>query len=158
MELNSLTDVLIEELGDLYSAENQLVEALPKMAGAAHSYEPREAFESHLEETTHHVERLDQAFVEMGIRFTPKTTCEAMKGLIEESDEVIGASGDSAAIDAALIGAAQRIEHYEVGAYGTARALADELLSTRRPRSSIRPSTRKAKPIRRSPSWRVAAC
>ena len=127
MELNSLTDVLIEELGDLYSAERQLVDALPKIAAAAHSYELREALESHLEETRHHVERLDQAFAEMGIRFAPTKTCEAMKGLIEEGDGVIGASGDSVAIDAALIGAAQRIEHYEIGAYGTARALAGEL-------------------------------
>ena len=127
MEFNSLTDVLIEELGDLYSAEKQLVDALPKIAAAAHSYELREALESHLEETRHHVERLDQAFAELGIRFAPTKTCEAMKGLIEEGDGVIGASGDSVAIDAALIGAAQRIEHYEIGAYGTARALAGEL-------------------------------
>ena len=127
MEFNSLTDVLIEELGDLYSAEKQLVDALPKIAAAAHSYELREAVESHLEETRHHVERLDQAFAELGIRFAPTKTCEAMKGLIEEGDGVIGASGDSVAIDAALIGAAQRIEHYEIGAYGTARALAGEL-------------------------------
>jgi ferritin-like metal-binding protein YciE len=127
MELNSLTDVLIEELGDLHSAETQLVEALPRMAAAAHSYELREALESHLEETTHHVERLDQAFSEMGIRFAPRKTCEAMKGLIAEGDDLIGARGDSVAIDAALIGAAQRIEQYEIGAYGTARALAGEL-------------------------------
>jgi ferritin-like metal-binding protein YciE len=127
MEFDSLTDVLIEELGDLHSAEKQLVDALPNMAAAAHSYELREALESHLEETRHHVERLDEAFAEMGIRFAPTKTCEAMKGLINEGDEVIGASGDSVAIDAALIGAAQRIEHYEIGAYGTARALAGEL-------------------------------
>jgi ferritin-like metal-binding protein YciE len=127
MEFNSLTDVLLEELGDLYSAENQLVDALPNMAAAAHSYELREALESHLAETTHHVERLDQAFAEMGIRFPPTTTCRAMKGLIEEGDDVIATTGDSVAIDAALIGAAQRIEHYEIGAYGTARALAAAL-------------------------------
>ncbi len=127
MEFNSLTDVLIKELGDLRSAETQLVEALPKMAAAAHSYELREALESHLEETTHHVERLDQAFAEMGIRFAPTETCEAMKGLIEDGADVIGATGDSVAIDAALIGAAQRIEDYEIGAYDTARALAGEL-------------------------------
>lgn len=127
MEFNSLTDVLIEELGDLHSAEQQLLDALPKLAAAAHSYELREALESHLEETTHHVERLDQAFAEMGIRFAPTKTCQAMKGLIDESDDVIAATGDSVAIDAALIGAAQRIEQYEIGAYGTARALAGEL-------------------------------
>ena len=127
MEFNSLTDVLIEELGDLHSAEQQLLDALPKLAAAAHSYELQEALESHLEETTHHVERLDQAFAEMGIRFAPTKTCQAMKGLIDESDDVIAATGDSVAIDAALIGAAQRIEQYEIGAYGTARALAGEL-------------------------------
>jgi ferritin-like metal-binding protein YciE len=127
MEFNSLTDVLVEELGCLYSAEKQLVDGLPKMAEAAHSYELREALESQLAETTHHVERLDQAFSELGIRFVPSKTCEAMKGLIDDSDDVIAATGDSVAIDAALIGAAQRIEHYEIGAYGTARALAGEL-------------------------------
>jgi ferritin-like metal-binding protein YciE len=127
MEFNSLTDVLIEELGDLHSAEQQLLDALPKLAAAAHSYALREALESHLEETTHHVERLDRAFAEMGIRFAPTKTCQAMKGLIDDSDDVIAATGDSVAIDAALIGAAQRIEQYEIGAYGTARALAGEL-------------------------------
>ncbi len=127
MEYNTLTEVLIDELGDLHSAERQLVEALPKLAGAAHSYELREALESHLEETTRHVERLDQAFTEMGIRFAPTKPGQAMKGLIEEAEYVVAATGDSVAIDAALIGAAQRIEQYEVGAYGTAHALADEL-------------------------------
>ena len=100
MELNSLTDVLIEELGDLHSAEQQLLDALPKLAAAAHSYELREALESHLKETTHHVERLDQAFAEMGIRFAPTKTCQAMKGLVDETDDVVAATGDSVAIDA----------------------------------------------------------
>jgi ferritin-like metal-binding protein YciE len=127
MELNSLTDVLVEELGDLYSAEQQLVEALPKLAAAAHSYELREAFESHLEETRVHVERLEQAFAEMSIRFIPKKISKAMQGLIEEGDDIVNATGDSVAIDAALIGAAQRVEHYEIASYGTARALAAEL-------------------------------
>jgi ferritin-like metal-binding protein YciE len=127
MEFNSLVDVLVEELGDLYSAEQQLLTAMPKLAAAAHSYDLREALESHLEETTHHVERLDQAFAEMGIRFVPTKTCQAMKGLIDEGDDIIAATGDSVALDAALIGAAQRIEHYEISAYGTARALAGEL-------------------------------
>lgn len=127
MELSSLTDVLVEELGDLYSAEQQLVDALPKMAAAAHSYELREAFESHLEETRAHVERLEQVFAEMSIRFVPKKTGKAMQGLIEESDEIANATGDSVAIDAALIGVGQRVEHYEIASYGTARALAGEL-------------------------------
>lgn len=127
MELSSLTDVLVEELGDLYSAEQQLVEALPKMAAAAHSYELRGAFESHLEETRVHVERLEQAFAELGIRFAPTKTCRAMQGLLEEGNEIITATGDSVALDSALIGAGQRIEHYEIASYGTARALAGEL-------------------------------
>ena len=100
---------------------------MPKLAAAAHSYEVREALESHLEETKHHVERLDQVFAELGIRFPPSKTCPAMKGLIDESDGIVAATGDSVALDAALIGAAQRIEHYEIAAYGTARALAGEL-------------------------------
>ena len=127
MELNSLSDVLVEELGELHSAEQQLVEALPKMASAAHSYELREAFESHLKETRSHVERLEQAFADMGIRFAPSKTCQAMLGLLQDSDDIINATGDSVAIDAALIGAAQRVEHYEIACYGTARALAGEL-------------------------------
>jgi ferritin-like metal-binding protein YciE len=127
MELGSLSDVLVNELGDLYSAEQQLVEALPRMASAANSYELREAFESDMQETRSHVERLDQAFADMGIRFAPSNTCHAMQGLLEDNDAIINATGDSVAIDAALIGAAQRVEHFEISCYGTARALAGEL-------------------------------
>ena len=127
MEINSLSDVLVDVLGDLYSGERQLLDALPKMASAAHSYELREAFESHLVETRTHVERLDQAFTEMGIRFAPSKTSRAMEGLIQDGDAVATATGDSVAIDAALIAVAQRIEHHEIAAYGTARSLAGEL-------------------------------
>jgi ferritin-like metal-binding protein YciE len=127
MELNSLSDVLVNQLGELYSAEQQLVEALPNMAAAAHSYELREAFESHLQETRSHVERLDQVFAEMEIRFAPSKRCHAMEGLLQDSDDIINATGDSVAIDAALISAAQQVEHYEIASYGTAHALADEL-------------------------------
>jgi ferritin-like metal-binding protein YciE len=127
MELNSLSDVLVNQLGELYSAEQQLVEALPNMASAAHSYELREAFETHLQETRSHVERLDQVFAEMEIRFVPSKRCHAMEGLLQDSDDIINATGDSVAIDAALISAAQHIEHYEIASYGTAHALADEL-------------------------------
>jgi ferritin-like metal-binding protein YciE len=126
MELNSLSDVLIEELADLYSAEQQLIVALPLMAAAAHAYELRNAFESHLEETRGHVERLEQAFSEREL-LLPSRTCKAMKGLVQEATDIIKATGDPVAIDVALIGAAQRIEHYEIAGYGTARALADEL-------------------------------
>jgi ferritin-like metal-binding protein YciE len=124
MEFNSLSDVLVDELGNLHSAEQQLLEALPNMAAAAHAYELREAFEAHLEETRSHVERLERAFAEMGIRFAPSKTCNAMQGLLQDNDDIVNATGDSVAIDAALIGAAQRVEHYEIACYGTARALA----------------------------------
>jgi ferritin-like metal-binding protein YciE len=126
MQFNSLTDVLVAELADLYSAEQQLVEALPKMAKAAHAGELRDAFEAHLDETRNHVIRLERAFEDLRIAL-PHETCEAMQGLLREGDEIIAATGDPASIDAALIGAAQRVEHYEMAGYGKARALAGEL-------------------------------
>ena len=126
MKLNSLNDVLTDQLADLYSAERQLVEALPKVAGAASSTELRDAIEEHLEETRGHVRRLEQAFGELGIS-PPSEECEAMKGLIAEGEKVIKAEGDPSAKDAALIAAAQRVEHYEIAGYGTVRTLAREL-------------------------------
>jgi ferritin-like metal-binding protein YciE len=126
MELNSLEDVLVEELADLYSAESQLVDALPRMAAAAHSPELRSVFEHHFEETTEHKRRLARAFADLG-REVPDNTCKAMQGLIGEGNDVIESHGASSALDAALIGALQRVEHYEISAYGTARALANEL-------------------------------
>jgi ferritin-like metal-binding protein YciE len=126
MHLDSLNDVLREELADLYSAEQQLVAALPKMAAAAHSKELRKAFEDHLAETRTHVQRLEQAFGELDGAI-PKETCDAMKGLIKEGSEVVEATGDAVARDVALIGAAQRVEHYEIAGYGTAKAIAGEL-------------------------------
>ena len=88
MELNSLTDVLVEELGDLFSAEQQLVAALPKLAAAADSYELRDMFEAHLADTHGHVDRLREIFDEMGIRFAPTKTSSAMEGLIANGDEI----------------------------------------------------------------------
>ena len=126
MQFNSLRDVLQEQLEDILSAERQLVEALPKMAKAASSEELREAVEHHLEETRGHVQRAQEALGELGVSST-STVCEGMKGLIEEGEEIIQATGDSLAKDAALIAAAQRVEHYEIAAYGTARQLADDL-------------------------------
>jgi ferritin-like metal-binding protein YciE len=126
MKLNSLNDVLVDQLADLYSAERQLVEALPKMASAASSTELREAIEEHLEETRGHVRRIEQAFSQLDIS-PPSEECEAMQGLIAEGEKVIQSQGDSNAKDAALIAAAQRVEHYEIAAYGTARTLAREL-------------------------------
>jgi ferritin-like metal-binding protein YciE len=126
MQLRSLEDVFDEQLADLLSAERQLVAALPKVAGAASSDKLRTALEHHLEETRGHVTRLEQVVGMLG-REIPTEHCEAMEGLIKEGEEVVQASGDPAAKDAALIAAAQRVEHYEIAGYGTARTLADEL-------------------------------
>lgn len=126
IELKSLQDVLVEQVEDLYSAERQLVEALPKVARAASNSELRQGLEHHLEETKGHVRRLEQIFGSVGIT-SPSEYCEGMEGLIREGEEIVAATGDPAAKDAALIAAAQRVEHYEIAAYGTARTLADEL-------------------------------
>jgi ferritin-like metal-binding protein YciE len=126
MELKSLDDVFEAELKDLLSAEKQLVEALPEIAGAASSKDLAEAVNEHLEETRGHVKRLEQVFDEIGVP-ADSEHCEGMEGLISEGSEVAGAEGDGAARDAAIIGAAQRVEHYEIAAYGTARTLAKQL-------------------------------
>ena len=126
MKLQSLEDVLMTELSDLMSAEKQLVKALPKVAEAASSKELREAIEHHLDETRGHVQRLEQVFESLGADVESEH-CEAMEGLIGEGEEIVEADGDDAAKDAALIGAAQRVEHYEIAAYGTARTLAEQL-------------------------------
>jgi ferritin-like metal-binding protein YciE len=123
MKFNSLHEVLTDYVRDLYNAESQLVKALPKMAKAASSPDLRAALQKHLEQTRRQVERLDRVCEDLGIRPKGKT-CHAMKGLIEEGQEVISSTGDPAAKDAALIGAAQKVEHYEIAAYGTARTFA----------------------------------
>ena len=126
MGFNTLKDVLQEQLEDLHSAETQLVTALPKMAQSAHHDELRQAFEHHFEETREHLKRVEEALGELGVS-NPTEVCKGMQGLIAEGEEMMGMSGDPTAKDAALIGAAQRVEHYEIAAYGTARTLADEL-------------------------------
>jgi ferritin-like metal-binding protein YciE len=125
MQLQTLRDLFEHEISDLYDAENQLVAALPKMASAATNDELRKAFEQHLAETRDHVRRLEDIRGQLGL--TSSDQCEGMKGLIQEGEKVIAAGGSSAVKDAALISAAQRVEHYEIAAYGTARTLADEL-------------------------------
>ena len=125
MGFHSLKDVLKEQLEDLHSAETQLVGALPKLAQAAHHDELRKAFEEHLEETRGHVKRVEEALGELGIT-SPTEECKGMKGLIAEGEEILEMDGDPTAKDAALIAAAQRVEHYEIAAYGTARQLADD--------------------------------
>jgi ferritin-like metal-binding protein YciE len=124
--MDTLRDLLIDELSDLYSAENQLVKALPKMAKAAFSADLRTAIEDHLAETEGQVARLDQIFAELGEK-PKRKKCKAMEGLIEEGAEVIGTKGTPEVKDVALIGAAQRVEHYEMAAYGTTRAIAETL-------------------------------
>jgi ferritin-like metal-binding protein YciE len=126
MQLGSINDVFTHELQDLHSAETQLVEALPKLARAASSDELRQAFENHLEETREHVRRLDEILAQSGTS-AGGSKCKGMAGLIAEGDEIVKAQGDPVVKDAALISAAQRVEHYEIAAYGTARTLADEL-------------------------------
>jgi ferritin-like metal-binding protein YciE len=126
MKLPTIAKLLEDQLKDIYSAENQLVKALPKMAKKA-SYEGlKDAITSHLEETKHQVERLDEIGQSLGIKLTGKK-CQAMEGLIEEGAEVLEADGPGPVIDSALIAAAQRVEHYEISAYGSARALARQL-------------------------------
>jgi ferritin-like metal-binding protein YciE len=124
--LDSLRNLLEEQIKDLYSAENQLIKALPRMAKAASSKSLREAFESHLDETRHHAERLQSIAQILEIKPGGKK-CKAMEGLVEEGKEVLEEDGEGAVIDAALIAAAQRVEHYEISAYGSARAMADQL-------------------------------
>jgi ferritin-like metal-binding protein YciE len=126
MKVESVNDVLAMQLGDLRSAEEQLVKALPKMAQAASEPDLREAFEQHLQQTRNHVSRLDKVISSFP-GSVPKEHCEGMAGLIKEGDEAVQLQGDPAAKDAALIGAAQRVEHYEIAAYGTAATLADHL-------------------------------
>jgi ferritin-like metal-binding protein YciE len=126
MSMDSLHDLYVDELKDLYNAENQLVKALPKMAKKASAPELKKAFEDHLQQTKGHVDRLDKIFKGLGEKPTGKT-CKAMKGLVEEGKEVIDEDGDDSVLDAALIGAAQRVEHYEMAGYGVVRTFAQLL-------------------------------
>jgi ferritin-like metal-binding protein YciE len=126
MRMNSLHDLYVDQLQDLYSAEKQLVQALPKMASAAHTDALRKGFQDHLEQTRNHVNRLEQIFSRIGT-MGGSNTCEAMQGLIKEGEEAIALEGDPKVRDAALIAAAQRVEHYEIAGYGTVRTFAKEL-------------------------------
>jgi len=126
MTLDNLENVLEMQLNDLHSAETQLISALPKMAAAAKSSALAGAFRSHLAETRQHKSRLEKAFRLLGKRMSGEK-CDAMAGLISEGQEVIDMKGDSGVKDAALIAAAQRVEHYEIAGYGTVRAYAELL-------------------------------
>lgn len=124
--MDTLNELLENELKDLYSAENQLLKALPKMAKKASNQTLKDGFLSHLEETKGQVERLTKIGEMLEIKMTGKK-CKAMEGLIEEGKEVLEEDGHPSVIDAALIGAAQRVEHYEIAGYGTAKAFAEHL-------------------------------
>ena len=125
-EFRSLEDLFLTQIEDLYDAEKRIVQALPKMADAAHTPELKQAFADHLDQTREHVERLDTIFRQLG-RTPERETCEAMKGLLREGEEMMSAKGDPFVRDAAIISAAQRVEHYEMAGYGTARSLAMHL-------------------------------
>lgn len=126
MSMDSLKDLYIDELKDLYNAENQLLKALPRMAKKASAPELKRAFQDHLVQTEGHVNRLEKIFKGLGEKPTGKT-CKAMKGLVEEGKEIIEEDGDDSVLDAALIGAAQRVEHYEIAGYGVVRTFASLL-------------------------------
>ena len=123
MALNSMQDLFVSQLKDVYSAETQLTKALPKMAKAASHPALAAAFEEHLEETRGQIDRLDEIFEMLDEKPRGKT-CKAMQGLIEEGKETMDEDGEDAVIDAALIADAQRVEHYEISAYGTLKTLA----------------------------------
>lgn len=126
MEHQALKELYVDELKDIYNAENQLVKALPKMAKAASSDDLRAGFEEHLEQTRGHVQRLEQIFKALGEKPTGKK-CKGMEGLVAEGQEMMGEDFEDDLMDAALISAAQRVEHYEIAAYGTVRTYAELL-------------------------------
>jgi ferritin-like metal-binding protein YciE len=125
-EFNSLNDLFVQQLEDLYDAEKRLIDALPKMADASSSSTLRNAFTEHFQQTQNHAARLEQIFQRIG-REPQRETCQAMKGLIKEGEEMIDAQGDATVRDAGLIAAAQRVEHYEMAGYGTVRNFARQL-------------------------------
>jgi ferritin-like metal-binding protein YciE len=124
MELETLKDLYIHELKDLYSAEKQLIRALPKMAKAASNEELQAAFEEHLEQTKEHAARLEKV-LESHDETTRGPKCKAMEGLVEEGAELIEEEPDDEVLDAGLILAAQKVEHYEIASYGCARTYAE---------------------------------
>ena len=124
--MESVRELLIEEMRDLYDAEKQLVKALPKLAKTASNEQLKEAFQEHLEQTRGHVERLEQAFEAMDQKARSKS-CDAMKGLIQEGKEKMEEDLEDPLMDSAIIGAAQKVEHYEIAGYGTVKAWARSL-------------------------------
>jgi ferritin-like metal-binding protein YciE len=123
MKLENLQQLFVKELRDLYDAENQITEALPKLINAAHNSELKSALQEHLQVTKQQISRLDQIFQKLNQKPTGET-CKGMKGVIKEGDEIVSAGGDPSTIDAGIISAAQRVEHYEMAGYGTVRTYA----------------------------------
>ncbi len=126
MAVKSLKDLFADEIKDLYSAEKQITLALPKMADKARSRDLKNAFQEHLKQTENHINRLEKVFDELGI--SPKgKKCEAMEGIINEGEDMMKEAENSEVMDAALISAAQKVEHYEMASYGTVRTYAEQL-------------------------------
>jgi len=126
MEMESLQDLFVDQLKDLYNAENQIIKALPKMIKKASAPELKDAFARHLEVTKGQVDRLEQVFEAFGEKAKGKT-CKAMKGIIEEASDTMKEDAEPEVLDAALIAECQRVEHYEIAGYGTVRAYAELL-------------------------------
>lgn len=126
MKLNNLKDLFIHELKDMYNAEHQIIKALPKMMGAASSSDLQKAFKKHLAETETQIGRLDKVFEILGEKATGEK-CKAMEGIIRESDDMISEKANVDVMDAALVGMAQRVEHYEIASYGTLCTYAKQL-------------------------------
>jgi ferritin-like metal-binding protein YciE len=126
MQTDTLQELLVDEMRDLYNAETQLTKALPRMAKKASNPELKRAFETHLRETEGQIQRLQKIFEKLGKKPTGKK-CAGMEGLIEEGKEKMGEEMDEDTMDAALISVAQKVEHYEIAGYGTARTWAQQL-------------------------------
>lgn len=126
VEFDSLEDLFEQQLGDLYDTERRLIDAIPEMIDAASSHSLKQALETHLQETQMQARRLEDIFNQLGKR-PDRETCEAMKGLVSEARDMVSAKGDPDIKDAALIAAAQRVEHYEIAGYGTACSFAQRL-------------------------------
>lgn len=126
-KMTSLDELYVDLLKDLYSAENQLIKALPKMAKAAGSSDLRTAFEEHLKQTKNQAERIERIFSERGDGSPRGKKCVGMEGLVEEGKEIMQENMEEHVMDAGLIAAAQKVEHYEIASYGTARAWAQQM-------------------------------
>ena len=126
VKLENLQQLFVKELRDLYDAERQITEALPKLIDAAHHSELKSALQEHLQVTKQQISRLEQIFQSLNQKPTGET-CKGMKGVIKEGDEIVSAGGDPSTVDAGIISAAQRVEHYEMAGYGTVRTYAQLL-------------------------------